>query len=552
MKKRWVSIMVALTVGMVCVSGCGSSQADTSQTATEKSATETTTEDATESVEENKDKEKAENSDGKTLTLIYPSDITSLDPINDATMLKEVAGVLETLVNVDSDFNLQPGLAESWKRLDDTTWEFKLKKGVKFHDGTDFNAEAVKWCFERTMENSDSFASYTSIASVEVVDDYTVKFISSEPTGEIPEALTNVIAVIYAKSSVAEDGEFLQPVGTGYFKYADFDVSTGTFKCDVFDEYWGEKPESSIQTRVVKAISDSSTRSLAVQNGEADIATDTPFSDLQTLKGNDDLTVKQFNTARTYFYSYNLNKDYLSDPNVRKALIYAINTEELVKDVLLGVGGVPHGIFMDDVKWNNPDVNAYGYDVEMAKKLLDDAGFVDSDNDGIREYKGEEVQLHIITGSRRPGNGLIVQATQGYFAAIGIDAVAEVLDGNVQSEAVNNGEFDLTLNSAATGYIPSASYSLRQYYHSESNNAKCIGYSNPELDKLIDECRNMEDSEEKNEVSRQAQMIAQDDVAIYTVALYGGVFVMNKDIEGFSYSAAVHDFVVPYTTDIKE
>lgn len=489
----------------------------------------------------------------KVLTLCFPSTVTSLDvSSNDATMLKEVAGVLETLVNTDSDFNLLPSLATSWERTGDNTWVFHLREGVKFHDGTDMDAAAVKWCFDRAAANNKSFAKYTSYTSSEVQDDHTLEITTSIPTGELPAALTNVSTSIIAPTSVNAAGEFVQPVGTGYFQYKDFDVSTGEFKCVTFDGYWGGAQDSSIVERDVKCISDSSTRSLAAQNGEVDIATDVPFTDLQTLKDAKNVEVTSYETARTYFYSYNLHKAYLADANVRKALIYALNKEDIVNNALQGVGSVPNGIFMDAVQWNNASVDTYEYNVDLAKQMLDEAGFKDTDGDGYRDWNGESVTIDIVTGSRRPGNALIAQATQGYFDQIGVKAKVNVLDGTAYSQKIDNGDFDMALDSAATGYIPSAAYYLYQNYYSGSSNAQKIGYSNPELDELVAQCRNMEAGEAKNEVSRQAQAIAQNDAAIYTVAHYGAVFVLNPKIEGFSYSAAVHDFIVPYTTDLAD
>ena len=490
-----------------------------------------------------------------TLRIAFPSTLTSLD-VSDgdgATMLKEVGGVVETLVNVDSNFQLQPSLATEWTRDDDTTWTFKLREGVKFHDGTDFNADAVKWCFDRALKEGDvsyGFAGVTHIESTEVVDDYTIKLKTSVPTGELPEGLTNVAAAIIAPSSVNDKGEFVQPVGTGYFQYESFDASTGTFDCVTFDEYWGGKPDSSITKRHIVSMADASTRSLAVLNGEIDIATDIPFTDLQTLKDSDAVDVQQFNTARVYFYTMNTNKDYLKDVKIRQALLKSLNIEEIVNNGLLGVGGVPNGIFMESIPWNNPDVTKYSYDVEAAKKELDEAGFTDSDGDGLREYNGEEVKLTLICGSRRPGNPIIVQETQGFFSQIGVDAEVQVLAGNAMSEALSSGAWDLYLDSAATGYVPSAAYYLNQYYASGSTNMERAGFGNEELDKVIAECMSLQAGDEKNDLSKKAQALGQDDAVVYTVAYYGAVFGLNPNITGFSYSAAVHDFIVPYTTDI--
>lgn len=489
----------------------------------------------------------------KTLRIAFPDTITTVDVTDggSATMLKEVAGSVETLVNVDSDFNLSPSLATEWERTSDTSWEFTLRDGVKFHDGSDLTADAVKWCFDRQMAEDETFSSTTKIKAVDVIDEHTVSFTTTEATGELPEALTNVAACIIAPSSVNDKGEFVQPVGTGYFQFDSFDASTGTSTWTTFDGYWGGAPDSSIEKREVLSMSDPNTRSLAVQNGEVDLATDIPFSDLETLKGSDSVKVEQFDTARTYFNTFNLNKSYLQDDDVRKALLHSINYEEMVSGALMGVGSVPDGIFMSKVPWNNPDVTDYDYDVDKAKALLDDAGFVDSDGDGMREYNGEEVKLNIVTGSRRPGNALIAQSLQGYFFQVGVDSEVNVLEGTALSSAQSDGTYDLYLNSAATGYVPSATYYLDQYYHSESKSAGYAGYRDAELDSLIDECRSMASSSKKYDVSKEAQALAQDDAVVNTLANYGAVFAMNPGLTGFSYSAAVHDFVVPYTTDIE-
>ena len=491
-------------------------------------------------------------SDGqKVLKIAYPDTITTLDVNNGsaATMLLEIAGVVQTLVAVDSDFVLHPSLATEWKRTGDTTWIFKLRQDVTFHDGTKFNAEAVKWIIDRSLEKNASFSQTTGIKSVAVVDEFTVQFETTVKNGELPEALTNVAAAIVAKSSLNEKGEFTKAIGTGYFKQDSFDVSTGRFECVPYAGYW-EKVNSSVTRRVVLSMTDSSTRSLAAQNGEVDIASDVPFSDLQKLASAKGVNVEKFNTARTYFFSYNLNKKYLQDINVRKALIYAINKKELVNDVLLGVGSVPTGVYIDTMPWSNTKVDTYEFDVEKAKALLKAAGYIDSDGDGYLDKDGKKFSIRIITGSRRPGNSLIVQAVQGYYKNIGVEAAVAVIDGNASNEAIKNNDYDLNLSSAATGYIPSASYYLRTYYHSKSTNPKNINYSNSELDRLIDECRATNNAQEKYALSKQAQAIAQDDAAVYTVANYGAVFVLSDKIKNFSYSAAVHDFIVPYATDL--
>ena len=181
----------------------------------------------------------ADNGERTTLRLVYPSALTSIDVLDGggATVLKEISQVVETLVNVDSEFQLSPSLAESWERTGDTTWQFKLRKGITYHDGTTMNADSVKWCLDRSAKENTGFTGTTGIESVDVIDEYTIQINTAEPSGEVPEALTNVVAAIIAPSSVNENGDFVQPVGTGYFQYKDFDVSTGKFTAVVYDNY---------------------------------------------------------------------------------------------------------------------------------------------------------------------------------------------------------------------------------------------------------------------------------------------------------------------------
>ena len=519
--KKYVGFMLAAVLCVSALAGCSSSS---------KKETETTTTET----------------DGKTLRIAFPDMVTTTDPANvsAATMLKEVAGVCETLVYADSDFKLQPMLATEWEQTGDTTWEFKLRDDVTFHDGTKFNADAVKWCLERERDENSAFKGSTFIDSVDVVDEYTIRINTTQPTTELPGAVSYVGTAIVAPTSVDENGEFVKAIGTGCFMQTDFDVTSGKFTCEKYDGYWGDV-NTSVTSRVITCMTDASARSLALQNGEVDIVSDIPFSDLETLSNSDEFKVSKFNTARTYYYEYNMNKPVFQDERVRKALIYAINKEEIVNDVLLGVGGVPEGMLMSDIPWANTDVDTYDYDPEKAVELLKEAGYTDTDGDGFLDKDGEKLSIKIISFTKRPGCQLIVQATQGYFANIGIDTSIEIMDWSAMAELVKNGEYDMTLNSAASCYMPSPTYYLNNVYVNSDN-----GYHNDKVDELVNKCLASKDTEEKYELSKEAQAIAQEDAGIYTVALYGAVFGLSKGVTNFEYNAAAHDFIVPNNTDL--
>ena len=519
--KKYVGFMLAAVLCVSALAGCSS---------TSKKETETTTTET----------------DGKTLRIAFPDMVTTTDPANvsAATMLKEVAGVCETLVYADSDFKLQPMLATEWEQTGDTTWEFKLRDDVTFHDGTKFNADAVKWCLERERDENSAFKGSTFIDSVDVVDEYTIRINTTQPTTELPGAVSYVGTAIVAPTSVDENGDFVKAIGTGYFMQTDFDVSSGKFVCEKYDGYWGDV-NTSVTSRVIICMKDSSARSLALQNGEVDIVSDIPFSDLETLANSENIKVSKFNTARTYLYEYNMNKPVFQDEKVRKALIYAINKEEIVNDVLLGVGGVPEGMLMNDIPWANTDVDTYDYDPDKAVELLAEAGYTDTDGDGYLDKDGEKLSLRIITFTKRPGCQLIVQATQGYFANIGIDTSVEVMEWTAMAEDVASGNYDMVLNSVASCYMPSPTYYLNTVYVNSDN-----GYHNDKVDELVAESLAVSDMDQKYELSKEAQAVAQEDAGIYTVALYGAVFGLSDRVTNFDYNAAAHDFIVPYNTDL--
>jgi peptide/nickel transport system substrate-binding protein len=191
---KFRKIMGILITSALCVSalaGCGSSTNVSSSAAYSTASSSVSTE--------------AENtSDEKVLRIAFPSTLTSADVTNStsATMLKETAGVAETLVYADSNFKLQPMLATEWEMTGDNTWVFKLRDNVTFHDGTPFNAKAVKWCIERSLKENSELAGTTYIQSVEVIDDHTVQFTTSERTTDLPAAMSYVGTAIIAPSSV--------------------------------------------------------------------------------------------------------------------------------------------------------------------------------------------------------------------------------------------------------------------------------------------------------------------------------------------------------------
>ena len=490
----------------------------------------------------------------KELRIAVTSVMTGLDVTHGqgSTQMLEEANMLETLTVLDRNFGVQPCLATSWERTGEKTWVFHLREGVLFHDGTPLTASAVKWCLDEKSKYVDTYASYTHIESIDVLDDLTLQFNTIEPTSELANVLACQIGTIMAPTSFKADGTFDKPIGTGCFMYESFDVSASILTAVYFDKYWGGDPGSSVGRRVLISIPDASTRALAAINGEVDIMMDAPFSELANLESDPDLTVSKYSTTRTYYLEQNIRKEYLQDVRVRRALLCAIDRETILNELLMGVGGVPKGILAESMPWANTDVDPYAYDPAKAMALLDEAGITDSDGNGWREYKGEDLELVLVTMTFRPGCPLILQAMQQYYEEIGLKSVTKIVESSTVTQLRNDNEYDLNLSSASATYVPTASYYLSSLYWSEGSNPKTIGYKNEKLDELYLECLAEDDLQKKYELAKEAQALGQEDAVFTTVLLYGAVFINSAKVTGFDYSPAVHDFIVPNSTDLKD
>ena len=490
----------------------------------------------------------------KVLRIAITSVMTGLDVTHGqgSTQMLEQANMLETLTVLDKDFTVLPCLATSWERTGEKTWVFHLREGVLFHDGTPLNASAVKWCLDEKSKYVDTYASYTHIESIDLIDDMTLQFNTSDPTSELANVLASQIGTIMAPSSFKADGTFDRPIGTGCFKYEDFDVSASILTAAYFDQYWGGDPGSSVGKRVIISIPDASTRSLAAINGEVDIMMDAPFAELANLEQDSNLSVSKYTTTRTYYLEQNIRKEYLQDVRVRRALLYAVDRETILNELLMGVGGVPQGILDPSMPWANTDVDPYAYDPAKAMALLDEAGIKDNDGNGWREYNGKDLELVLLTMNFRPGCPLILQAMQQYYEDIGLKCVTKIVENSTVTQIRNDNEYDLNLSSASATYVPTASYYLSSLYWSESSNPKLIGYKNEKLDELYLQCLAEDDLQKKYELAKEAQALAQEDAVFTTMMLYGAVFINSAKVTGFDYSPAVHDFIVPKSTDLRD
>lgn len=389
----------------------------------------------------------------KVLVWARGGDSVGLDPANvtDGESLYVTHQIFETLVKYkDENTEVQPGLAESWETSKDgKEWTFHLRKNVKFHDGTPFNAEAVKFNFERWMDKANPnhkggfeywgamFGGFPgAVSKVEVVDDSTVKVILNKPMAPFIFNMAMPPFAIGSPAAIAKYGEdfFKNPVGTGPFKFVEWKKDDHATVVKNMD-YWGEKAK--LDKIIFRVIPDNSARLMELQSGTIDIMTGVNPDDVKGIQTNPDLQLFLRPSMNVGYLAMNNDKPNLNNVKVRQAINYAINKQALIDAFYAGLAKPAKNPMPPSLWGYNDKVQDYGYDPAKAKALLAEAGL----------SKGFKTKLWAMPVARdyMPQPKEIAQAIQKDLAAVGIEAEIVTYDWGTYLEKGQNGEHDLYL-----------------------------------------------------------------------------------------------------------
>jgi peptide/nickel transport system substrate-binding protein len=438
--------------------------------------------------------------------------------------------VFERLVHFDEKQSLIPGLATSWKTIDDKTWEFKLRTGVKWHDGTPFTADDVIFTMERApnVENSPgSFALYVRGKTFSKVDDFTVRVSTKEPYPLMPNDLAT-IAIISKKAATGAKTEDFNAgkaaIGTGPFKFSEF-VKGDRYVVVRNDDYWGNKPVWSKVT--IRPIKTGPARVAALLAGDVDVIEEVPTTDIARLQGDAKVSLGQGLSNRVIYFHIDHWRDEtpfitandgskiknpLKDVRVRKALSKAINRPAIV-DRLMEKAAVPASQFLADGFFGvSKKLKPEAFDPDGAKKLLAEAGFPN----------GFKMTLHGPNG-RYINDARMAEAVAQMFTRIGVETKVETMPPAVffnraSQGAGGNPEFSFILVGwgSGTGEVSSPLKSLVATFDKTKGmgTANRGRYSNPVLDKVIDEALATVDDTKRGELLAKASEIAIEDVGV--------------------------------------
>jgi peptide/nickel transport system substrate-binding protein len=482
---------------------------------------------------------KTDSGSGKTVSLKdeikvgLDVDAGTMDPrLSKDTSAKRVSElVYDGLIRLNDKLEPQPDLATKWENPDPTTWIFTLRDNVKFSDGQPFTAADVKYTYDSLIDPNFKapYASlYAPIKSVDVIDDHQVKFTLKQPFAPLLSYMD--IGIVPKHIGEKNDNSLSSnPVGTGPYKMVKWDKNS-KISLEANEDYFGGKPKTKKITYFI--IPDNSTRVASLESGDIDFV-HSPLSpqDIKRMKANDKYVVQETQGLGFTYLNFNTKSPILSDVKVRQAISYLVNKDVISSDIYQGMDK-PGNSPLLPASWAYDDsIKGFPYDPAKAKELFKEAGWTDSNGDGILDKNGKKLTITLSTHTEDPNRIQTVEFLQNEFTKAGVLAQVKTSEWPTFSAALTDGKFDIALVGWLNQVDPDRSFYAPFHTDGGSNYGK---YSNPQVDSLIDKGRSTMDQKERASIYQQAAKIVTDEVA-YDVLLYQGYIAMyNKNLTGFT------------------
>lgn len=447
--------------------------------------------------------------------------------------------IFDTLIFRAMDNSYQPYLAQSWEIAPDgKTITFVLRDDVTFHDGTPLNADAVVFTFKRFMQAKTSAGEgLAGITGVEARDPQTVRFTFSEPSAVFFSTLATPYAGIVSPTAVAAAGEAFgqKPVGSGPFKLAEWQQGTAVVLERNPDYHWSPATITNlgapyIDGVVFKVIPDASTQLAALQAGEADLIFINSPSHINKLKNDSSVELIETQLNSLVYLGFNCAKAPFNNLKVRQALSYAVNKDEILQAGLGGTGQVAFAPMAPTLPGFDPSLKQYelGYDPAKARALLTEAGF-SAGADGILTKDGQPLSLMLLTFARAPNEDVAI-LLQSQLKAIGVNVAIQQFDTATAAKAASAGEYDLLLWRYDRNDADVLNVNLHSSRIGSSNR---FGYSNPQVDTLLDQAAHELDEATRAQLYVEAQKLIMVDAPWQPLYIPVDVLAVSKKVQGF-------------------
>lgn len=401
------------------------------------------------------------------LTLAVPGDGYRTDERANVGMYPVNTNIYDTLVFVSADYSVEPMLATAWGFIEPNTYRFTLREDVRFHDGSAFSAKDVKYSIDRVVAARPSAG--LGPDSVVVIDDFTVDITPESANRRLLQQLTHPSWSIMALGA----DPVSKPIGTGPFKFLDY-APEEHIVVERNDAYWGDA--ASLEKLTFRFIPDPNTRILALQAGEVDLAFDIPREQTQDVLGTAGLMISKSQVGAYSALYVNISGtegyDLGTDPAVRAAVARAIDKSLIVDDVWLGNAEVNSSMIPERILGEYAElVKGQTYNPEEAERILDEAGWLDSNDDGIREKDGRELSLTMVVGFPNPDiHRPMPEIVQALLSDVGIELKIDITADTASYEArLEEGSGDLwaevgNQNDANPCFLPSGLFYSESFW----------------------------------------------------------------------------------------
>ena len=522
-KKSLLFLLLTLMLALVLAACAGGSD------------NENTTEDPAEETEGTEGTENA-GAEGGDLIIAVLSDASSLDPAgsNDVPSSVVQANIYETLVNRDENNEIVPGLAESWEQVDETTWSFKLREGVTFHDGEEFNAEVVKANLDRILDPavaSPRLFLFEMITNVEVVSDYEVNITTEYPFAPLLAHLSHNGGGMVSPASIEADYEALNggadpgsvisenPVGTGFFEFESWTPGS-EIKLVKNENYWGEDG-AKVDSVTFRVVPDSQVRAADLETGNVHIIDPVQPNEVERINNSGVATVNQKASSSLAYLGFNTEKEPFNDPLVRQAISKAIDREAIISGIYDNYGIPAIGPLAPGIFGYTEDIDVVEYNMDEARALLEEAGMAD----------GFSTTIWTNDNPQRQAIAVLVQEA---LAELNITVEIEVMEFGTYLEQTAAGQHDMFILgwSNPTG---DADYGMYALFHSsqKGNPGNRSFYENAEVDALLDQGRQEADPAAREAIYAEVAQLLTDDAPmaflLHTEYLTG----VSDNVQGF-------------------
>jgi peptide/nickel transport system substrate-binding protein len=466
----------------------------------------------------------------------FSRDADTLDPANHRNRETEtiIRNLYDGILTRGSDMAIHPEIAESYTQVSPTVYEFTIREGIRFHDGSEMTVEDVKFTLDRITQEG-GMGDQTSprrdlmgpVASVEIIDDVTIRVNLSEPWPLLPAMLPNQQIVSRAHvEAVGNEGMATQPMGTGPFRLVDWRRGDSVIM-ERFEDYYGGADglppvgNACVERVIFQVIPESASRVAALLSGDVHIINELPAHSINQVANNPGTEVMTVNGTRSFFLAMNNESEIFSNLLVRQAVAHAIDRDLLIDRILGGNAARIEGILSPDAFGRNADLPVYEYDPERARELLAEAGYPDGidvtiDTDGPQRDMAEAIAALLTNAGIRTQ----VAIGEGAMLTAKWRTLGEPKTGDMYLTSWGNGSLD--------------PYDIFVPTHRSNDRGNSAGYANPELDALLDAAGIEVDRDRRATMYQEAEAMVNADLPYVYLWVPQDIYGVSTRLSGWS------------------